>query len=145
MLNYLPMSTNTPASASHTFSQARQDHAIETAADYVELIDELRRETGEARGADLCKLLGVSHVTVSKTLQRLARDGYVIAKPYRSVFLTEKGKMLAESSKERHRLMVSLLERVGVSKATAEADAEGMEHHVSKETLEAIKTFLSRP
>ncbi len=132
-----------PAGQAHTFSQARQDHAIETAADYVELIDELRRQTGEARGADLSQMLGVSHVTVTKTLQRLARDGYVIAKPYRSVFLTEKGTKLAEASRERHRLMVELLERVGVPKSVAEADAEGMEHHVSEETLEAIKRFLT--
>ncbi len=144
MLNYFPVSTNSPIGPSHTFTQARQDHAIETAADYVELIDELREKTGEARGADLCKLLGVSHVTVSKTLQRLARDGYVVAKPYRSVFLTEKGRMLAEASRERHRLMVSLLERVGVPTAIAEADAEGMEHHVSGETLQAIKAFLAQ-
>ena len=135
------------ASANHKariFSQARQDHAVETAADYVELIEELRRETGEARGADLCRILGVSHVTVSKTLQRLARDGYVVAKPYRSVFLTEKGRKLATASKERHRLVVQLLQKVGVSHEVAEADAEGMEHHVSSETLQAIKRFLER-
>lgn len=126
----------------HTFSQARQDHAIETAADYVELIDELRRATGEARGADICKKLGVSHVTVSKTLQRLARDGYVQARPYRSVFLTEKGQELAERSRERHRLMVALLTHIGVPQEVAEADAEGMEHHVSERTFKAIKGFL---
>jgi DtxR family manganese transport transcriptional regulator len=130
------------ATVPHTFTQARQDHAIETAADYAELIDELRLTTGEARGADISKMLGVSHVTVSKTLQRLARDGYVIAKPYRSVFLTEKGQKLADASRERHRLMVTLLERLGVSGPTAEADAEGMEHHVSEETLAAIRRFL---
>ena len=134
--------SNTATALPHTFSQARQDHAIETAADYVELIDELRTSTGEARGADICKTLGVSHVTVSKTLQRLARDGYVVAKPYRSVFLTEKGKKLAEASRERHRLMVALLEKIGVSATTAELDAEGMEHHVSEETLNAIRRFI---
>lgn len=137
------MSKPSQQPAFHTFSQVRKDHATETAADYVELIEELRLANGEARGADLSKALGVSHVTVSKTLQRLARDGYVVAKPYRSVFLTEKGMKLAESSRERHRLMVSLLERVGVPRDVAEADAEGMEHHVSAQTLEAIKNFLA--
>ncbi len=125
------------------YTQTRRDHSLETAADYVELIDELRREVGEARGADLSRILGVSHVTVSKTLQRLARDGYVVAKPYRSVFLTEKGLRLAESSRERHRLIVRLLECMGVPKEVAEADAEGMEHHVSERTLAAIKSFLN--
>jgi DtxR family manganese transport transcriptional regulator len=124
------------------FVQARQDHALETAADYVELINELRETLGEARGADISKALGVSHVTVSKTLQRLARDGYVVARPYRSVFLTDKGKKLADTSRERHRLVVALLRHIGVSEITAEIDAEGMEHHVSFETLEAIKKHL---
>lgn len=137
------MLKDSSSGTAHTFGQVRRDHATETAADYVELIDKLRTEAGEARGADLSKILGVSHVTVSKTLQRLARDGYVVAKPYRSVFLTEKGLRLAESSRERHRLMVALLERVGVPNEVAEADAEGMEHHVSAETLAAIKRFLS--
>src|ERR1700757_365566 len=108
----------------HTFSQARQDHAGEIAADYVELIDELHRNLGEARGADISRKLGVSHVTVSNTIKRLVRDGYVIARPYRSIFLTEKGKELAEASRERHRLMVALLEKMGVPNRVAEADAE---------------------
>ena len=125
------------------FTQTRQDHAIETAADYVELIDELQETIGEARGADICQILGVSHVTVSKTLKRLARDGYVTSKPYRSVFLTEKGKALAESSRERHRLILALLQKIGVPDDIAESDAEGMEHHVSEETLEAIRRYLS--
>ena len=127
----------------HTFSQARQDHTSEIAADYVELIDELHARMGEARGADISRKLGVSHVTVSNTIKRLVRDGYVIARPYRSIFLTEKGKELAESSRERHRLMVALLEKIGVPNRVAEADAEGMEHHVSPTTLRAIKKYLS--
>jgi DtxR family manganese transport transcriptional regulator len=132
----------TPAQPPHRFTQTRQDHAIETAADYVELIDELHQTQGEARGADICRVLAVSHVTVSKTLQRLQRDGYVTAKPYRSVFLTEKGKALAESSRERHRLILALLQRIGVPEEIAESDAEGMEHHVSEETLAAIRKYL---
>lgn len=128
----------------NAFTQTRSDHALETASDYVELIDQLRNEVGEARGADLSRLLGVSHVTVSKTLQRLARDGYVVARPYRSVFLTEKGMKLAEMSRERHRLMVELLLTLGVPAAVAESDAEGMEHHVSEQTLKTIKDFVSK-
>jgi DtxR family manganese transport transcriptional regulator len=134
--------TSATPSGVHTFTQARQDHATETAADYAELIYDLRERTGEARGADICKILGVSHVTVSKTLQRLARDGYVVAKPYRSVFLTPKGEQLAHASRERHRLVVALLRHIGVPEQIAEADAEGMEHHVSGQTLDAVKAYL---
>lgn len=126
-----------------SFRQTREDHSNETAADYVELIEELTRERGEARGADLSRILGISQVTVTRTLQRLARDGYVVAQPYRSVFLTPKGAELAETSRERHRVIVALLEKIGVGKENAERDAEGMEHHVSAPTLDAIKRFLS--
>ena len=53
--------------------------------------------------------MGVSHVTVSKTLQRLAREGYVTYRPYRSIFLTEAGKQFAAATRERHRLVLELL------------------------------------
>ena len=73
----------------HSFRRTRDDHSMETAADYVELIEELIAETGEARGVDLAARLGVSHVTVSKTVKRLAREGLVVARPYRGIFLTK--------------------------------------------------------
>ena len=69
------------------FSRTRADHSRELAEDYVELIDELITEKGEARAVDLADRLGVSHVTVSRTVRRLMRDGYVSAEPYRSIFL----------------------------------------------------------
>lgn len=128
----------------HTFRRTRDDHSLETAADYVELIEELVAEHGEARGVDLSQRLGVSHVTVSKTIKRLVRGGYVRKRPYRGVFLTEKGKQLAKSSKERHELVLGLLRAIGVPANIAEIDAEGMEHHISPETLRAIKKFLKK-
>jgi DtxR family manganese transport transcriptional regulator len=117
---------------------------METAADYVELIEELISELGEARGVDLAARLGVSHVTVSKTVKRLAREGLVIARPYRGIFLTDKGRELAKESRERHDLVLGLLRKLGVSPTIAEIDAEGMEHHVSPETLRAIRRFLRK-
>lgn len=117
---------------------------METAADYAELIEELIAETGEARGVDLAARLGVSHVTVSKTVKRLAREGLVVARPYRGIFLTDKGRALAKESRERHDLVLGLLRKLGVSPTIAEIDAEGMEHHVSPETLRAIRRFLRK-
>jgi DtxR family manganese transport transcriptional regulator len=134
------MHTRTPS-----FEKARADHAIETAADYVELVQDLVEETGEARAVDLAVRMGVSHVTVSKTLQRLAREGFVTYRPYRSIFLTDAGKALAAATRERHRLVLELLRRLGVPAAIAEQDAEGMEHHASETTLSAIRTFLEGP
>ena len=125
-----------------SFVKARADHAIETAADYVELVQDLVEETGEARAVDLAIRMGVSHVTVSKTLQRLSREGYVTYRPYRSIFLTESGKQLAAATRERHRLVLELLRRLGVPDLIAEQDVEGMEHHASETTLAAIRAFL---
>ncbi|MCW5946178.1 MAG: manganese-binding transcriptional regulator MntR [Fimbriimonadales bacterium] len=128
----------------HSFRRTRDDHSMETAADYVELIEELIAETGEARGVDLAARLGVSHVTVSKTVKRLAREGLVVARPYRGIFLTDQGRALAKESRERHDLVLGLLRKLGVSPTIAEIDAEGMEHHVSPETLRAIRRFLRK-
>jgi DtxR family manganese transport transcriptional regulator len=127
-----------------SFRKTRADHAIENAADYVELIDDLIEETGEARAVDLASRLGVSHVTVAKTLQRLAREELVSYRPYRSIFLTDRGRELASSTRERHRLVLGLLTALGVPEEIAEQDAEGMEHHASDTTLKAIQVFLER-
>lgn len=124
------------------YQRTRDDHSRENAEDYVELIDSLIKETGEARAVDLAERLGVSHVTVSKTVQRLQREGYVTSQPYRSIFLTEKGREVAEASRARHELVVNFLVAIGVPMDVAEIDAEGIEHHVSDATLAAMTSFL---
>lgn len=124
------------------FQRTRDDHSRENAEDYVELIDALIQETGEARAVDLAERLGVTHVTVSKTVQRLQREGLVTSQPYRSIFLTEEGKQMAEESRRRHAMVLRFLRALGVPDDVAEADAEGIEHHVSKETLSAMQRFV---
>ena len=128
--------------SANRFRRTREDHSRETAEDYVELIDGLIAETGEARSVDMAERLGISHVAVSKTIQRLQRDGLVTMQPYRSIFLTDKGKKLAASSRERHALVHDFLVALGVSEEVAEQDVEGIEHHVSEETLRAMQKFL---
>lgn len=107
------------------------------------MIDALIRETGEARAVDLAQRLGVSHVTVSKTIQRLQREGLVTAQRYRSIFLTSAGAELALASQNRHQLVLEFLRHIGVSDDVANVDAEGIEHHVSDETLTAMRKFLA--
>ena len=123
-------------------SRIRTDHKTETAEDYVELISQLIRSHGEARTVDIAKRLGVSHVTVTKTVARLQKAGFVRSEPYRSIFLTSVGDELARRSEERHRLVVAFLRKLGVNAADAETDAEGIEHHVSEATMSAIRTFV---
>lgn len=132
-----------PKKRAERFRRTREDHALETASDYCELIEELILETGEARSVDMAQRLGISPVTVSATVKRLARDGYATAERYRSIFLTDKGKELARAAREKHDLVLRFLIALGVPKDLAEKDAEGIEHHVSEATLDAFDRFLS--
>ena len=122
--------------------RTREEHAQETAQDYVELIAELIAKTGAARVTDLARRLGVTHVTVNRTIQRLRRAGLVTALPYRSIFLTDSGRRLSEESRRRHEIVSEFLKSLGVPDAIALADAEGMEHHASEATLSAFARFL---
>ena len=99
---------------------------------------------GEARQVDLSARLGVAQPTVAKMLKRLAEDGFVAQRPYRGVFLTEAGKVLAEKSRRRHLIVECFLRALGISPETACIDAEGIEHHVSSETLDAFERFLRK-
>ena len=127
-----------------SFQRSRRDRAGEVAQDYVEAIADLSASMGEARVTDLARRLGVTHVTVNRTLGRLQAAGYVNTKPYRAIFLTESGKKLARECKQRHETVVAFLLSLGVSKKVAELDAEGIEHHVSPETLAALERRLSQ-
>jgi DtxR family manganese transport transcriptional regulator len=126
------------------FHRTREDHAAETAEDYVEAIAEAQEKSGGCRGIDLAKLFGVSHVTVSKILARLHSEGLIDSKPYAPVRLTENGQALAKRSRERHETVLRFLLTLGVKRATAEIDTEGIEHHVSDETMRAFRRFLRK-
>lgn len=125
-------------------SQTRREHANEIAEDYAEAIADLVVEMGEARVVDLASRLGVTHVTVNRTIARLQRAGYVTAQPYRAIFLTESGRNLAVTCKQRHETVVAFLRSLGISQRVAEMDAEGIEHHVSPETLAAFESSLRK-
>ncbi|MEM6330752.1 MAG: manganese-binding transcriptional regulator MntR [Planctomycetota bacterium] len=127
----------------HPFRRTRTDHSSETAEDYVEAIAQIEADRGQCRAADLARLFGVTHVTVGKTITRLAGEGYVETAPYAPVTLTPQGKRLASQAKERHRIVVDFLRAIGVSEATAKLDAEGIEHHVSRETLERFRVLIA--
>jgi len=108
------------------------------------MIAELIATTGEARLTDLARRLGVTHVTARKTLLRLQRRGLVTTLPYRSIFLTNEGQRLARESRDRHDIVVEFLRTLGVPLRVAELDAEGIEHHVSRETLAAFRAETAR-
>jgi DtxR family manganese transport transcriptional regulator len=125
-----------------SFQRSRRDRAGEITQDYVEAIADLSATVGEARVTDLARRLGVTHVTVNRTLARLRSAGFVNTKPYRAIFLTASGHKLAVECKQRHETVVAFLLSLGVPRKIAELDAEGIEHHVSPETLAALERRL---
>ena len=124
------------------FGKARSARSTALLEDYVELIADLLASTGEARPTDIARRLGVSHPTAINSIARLKREALATARPYRGVFLTEKGEALARRVRARHRLVVDVLIALGVPAESAEVDAEGIEHHVSETTLKAFARFL---
>lgn len=128
---------------SEGFRQTREARRSALAEDYVELISDLIEDGNEARQVDIAARLGVAQPTVAKMLARLTADGLVSRKPYRGVFLTPAGLKMAQESRERHQTVEAFLRSLGISAETARIDAEGIEHHVSAETLEAFRRSMA--
>jgi DtxR family manganese transport transcriptional regulator len=113
------------------------------AEDYAELVLDLEK-AGTVRPADLARGLGVSHVTVLRALDRLARNGIILRDERGEIQLSLEGRALGEACMARHRLVVSFLEKLGVPPEVAAVDAEGLEHHLSPVTLERIAGWVER-
>lgn len=124
--------------------RTRENHANETAEDYVEAIFEIIEDQGHCRVGDLAKHFAVSHVTVSRTVGRLQADSLLLTEPYKPITLTAAGVKLAKKMKKRHAIVFDFLLSLGVDRQTAQIDSEGIEHHVSDQTLRAMKQFTDR-
>ena len=135
-----------PEAGAHSegFRQTRQARRTALVEDYVELIADLIEDGQEARQVDIAARLGVAQPTVAKMLSRLAEEGLVVQRPYRGVFLTEEGSRIAGECRERHEIVEAFLRSIGVSAETARIDAEGIEHHVSAETLAIFRKLAGR-
>ena len=123
------------------YSNIRNQNKNEILEDYVEAIQEISEIKGDVKNADLSIHFGVSQATINKNLKRLISSKLATSEPYRSIFLTDEGKKLAAVSKEKHEIVYQFLIKLGVSKKTAQYDSEGIEHHVSDETLKLMKNF----
>ncbi len=93
-------------------------------------------------GVDIARRVGVTQATVANRVARLRREGLVEAEPYRSVFLTEEGRLRAERCRRRHEVVLAFLRFIGVGEEAARCDAEGIEHHVGEETLAAFERLM---
>ena len=129
---------------SNRFARAREAQAAVLLEDYVEMIGDLIEEFGEARVADIAERMGVSQPTATKSIARLKREGLATSRPYRGVFLTDEGAVLATRVRARHRTVVAFLVKLGVPEDIAELDAEGIEHHVSQVTLDVFDRVVAK-
>jgi DtxR family transcriptional regulator, manganese transport regulator len=127
-----------------SFKKVRDAHKTENTEDYLEIIADLLNVKGEARIVDIAEKLGIAQATANKTVQRLQSQGYVNKEPYRSIFLTLKGQKVASASKKRHIIVLTFLQNLGLDSKTAEADAEGIEHHVSDKTLKKMEQLNNK-
>ncbi len=133
-----------PRATAAEHARLRAQHASERAEDYCEAIQDAIDATGVSRVVHLARRFGLSHVTVSRTIARLQREGLLETAPYKPILLTPKGRRLAEAARARHELVHAFLLQLGVDDATARIDAEGIEHHVSPATIEAFAKFLTK-
>ena len=129
----------TPRQQANGHRQEREDHRLALVHDYVQVIADLIDQENEARVVDIAARFGVSHVTALKNVERLQREGLAETKPRRAVFLTDHGWELVQRLRHRYDVVVRFLMSLGVSEDAAHADAEGIEHHVSDETLAAFE------
>jgi DtxR family manganese transport transcriptional regulator len=122
----------------------RKAHETELIEDYVELIADLIDATGEARAVDIAQRMGVRQATVTAMVRRLQTRGLATSEPYRSIFLTDVGRRMADESRARHAVVLRFLLALGVPETVAFRDAEGIEHHVSPTTLKVLEDWIGR-
>ena len=113
----------------------------ESAEDYLEMILMLQEEKGYARSVDIAASLGVTKPSVSYAMKMLRENGYISVGEGNHIFLTEKGRVIALRTYERHKAITAFLVGMGVPEKTAREDACKIEHDISEETFEAILRF----
>ena len=109
--------------------------------DYLEQILHLIDEKGYARPVDISERLSISQASVTNMLQRLDAEGLVKHEKYRGTTLTDEGQRIAQAIVDRHELLTEFLQIFGIDEETIYRDVEGMEHHISRATLKAIRAL----
>ena len=110
--------------------------------DYLEKIYELMKDKGYARVSDIATSLAVQPSSVTKMLQKLDEQQYVTYEKYRGFVLTKTGEQMGKAMKHRHHMLAKLLRMLGIPEAIIQADVEGIEHHVSPQTLEQLSRLV---
>lgn len=106
--------------------------------DYIEQIYLLIDEKGYARVSDIAENLNVHPSSVTKMVQKLDKDEYLVYEKYRGLILTPKGKKIGKRLVYRHELLEQLLTLIGVKEELIYGDVEGIEHHLSWDSIDRI-------
>ena len=114
----------------------------ESAEDYLEAILVLSGKNPVVRGVDIAEELGYKKASVSVAMKNLREKNHITVTPEGYIYLTPSGQQIADMIYERHQLLTSCLEKLGVSAEIAEKDACKIEHVISKESFEAIKEYV---
>lgn len=110
--------------------------------DYLERIYKLIDEKGYARVSDIAEGLEVHPSSVTKMIQKLDKDEYLIYEKYRGLVLTSKGKKIGKRLVDRHHLLEEFLGMIGVDHENIYKDVEGIEHHLSWDSITRIATLV---
>ncbi|AQX53775.1 transcriptional regulator MntR [Priestia flexa] len=106
--------------------------------DYIEQIYMLIEDKGYARVSDIADALTVHPSSVTKMVQKLDKDEYLIYEKYRGLVLTPKGQKIGKRLVYRHELLEQLLRIIGVDEENIYEDVEGIEHHLSWNSIDRI-------
>ena len=110
----------------------------QSAEDYLERIHELFEEKGYARVVDIASSLKVKQASVTSMVQKLAEAGYLKYEKYRGLILTDKGREVARKIQNRHATLSRFFSLFGLSAETQKEDIEGIEHHLSPDTVAVL-------
>ena len=120
------------------------DVPSQSAEDYLERILELVQETGQARVMDIATSLNVRQASVTNMVKKLCEMGYVDHEKYkRGLVLTEKGQEVALKIQRRHETLSSFFSMLELDEEAQRRDIEGIEHHLSRETVRALEDLVS--
>ena len=115
----------------------------QSAEDYLERIHELIEEKGYARVVDIADSLRVRRASVTSMVQKLGELGYLKYEKYRGLILTDKGRGVATGIQKRHATLARFFSVLGVDAKTQQRDIEGIEHHLSPDTVEVLADLAS--
>jgi len=114
-----------------------------TREDYLEIISELVELKGYATTLDISRYMNVSPPSVTKMLQKLDEKRYLEYEKYHGINLTDKGKRLADTIRQKHGILLDFFEILGVGKDIADQDVEGIEHHLNPKTIRQLRKFIT--